>query len=91
MDYHEITDFYRRLGREFRALGAERVLLCQSKNLVSEDYKMELSVLLYGCNNKEIFQNHACKTWSDMKIEILMENELMLNVRDELMEDGVFV
>ncbi len=91
MDYQEIVDFYRQLGREFHSLGADKVVLCQSKKLMSGNYKMELSVLVFGCDSKDIFESHARKTWPDMKIEVLMENQLMLDQRDELMEDGVLL
>jgi len=91
MDYQDITNLYRQIGRDFRGFGADKVKLLKSKMLLDGVYEFEMTIVVSGCSTAEAMRTYAKKKWPDIKMEIWLEQDLMMSNREELMEDGVLL
>ena len=91
MEYQEITNLYRRIGRDFRGFGADKVQLLKSKKLQEGPYEMEMTIVVSGCSTAEAMRTYAQKKWSNIKMDIWLEQDLMMSCREELIEDGILL
>lgn len=88
MKYYEITELYRQIGREFRALGAERVILVSSRVCKDSEREMFLEVAVEGSLNSAELQQHADTLWPQVAVKVIIIEE-MVNRLDEMEEDGI--
>ena len=91
MKYQDIAGLYREIGRDFRGFGADRVKLLKSKKLLDGVYEFEMTIVVSGYSTAEAMRTYAKKKWPDIKMEIWLEQDLMMSNREELMEDGVLL
>lgn len=88
MKYYEITNLYREIGKEFRSLGAERVLLISSKTCNTAEREMILEVAVEGVENAVPLQEHAEKMWPSVQVQVILTGETE-NGWVDLEEDGI--
>ena len=88
MKYYEITNLYREIGKEFRSLGAERVLLVSSRTCNTSDREMILEVAVEGLENAAQLQEHAEKMWPSVQVQVILIGETE-NRWIDLEEDGI--
>ena len=88
MEYYEITDLYRQIGREFRALGAERVILVSSRGCRASEQELLLEVAVEGILSTTELQQHADALWPHVAVQVVMMEENISRL-DEMEADGI--
>ena len=89
---YEVVDLYREIGKEFRRLGAEKVILLHAKTNPQNVEEMYLEVAVEGFVEKEKLLAKSREEWPFLSMEIMvldevMDKELVL----EIMEDGIII
>jgi hypothetical protein len=54
-------------------------------------YEMEMTIVVNGCSTAEAMRTYAQKKWPNIKMEIWLEQDLMMSCREELIEDGILL
>lgn len=89
---YEVVELYREIGREFRQLGAEKVILLHSRTNPEKVEEMILEIAVEGFVEKEKLNVKSKERWPFLTIEIILVNELNNHeLENEIMEDGIII
>lgn len=90
MNYQEITELYRQIGRELHEQGAEKVILVNAKAHVNDHHDMTLEIVLDGVDESEKFQTLCEELWPNVKIQLLFADKEQNRISDYI-EDGILL
>lgn len=89
---YEVVDLYREIGKEFRNLGAEKVILIQSRTNPENTEEMFLEVAVEGFVEKELLLRKSQEFWPFVSMEVTILDEMSdRECVSEIMEDGIFI
>lgn len=89
---YEVVDLYREIGKEFRSLGAEKVILIQSRTNPENTEEMFLEVAVEGFVEKELLLRKSQELWPFVSMEVIVLDEMSdRECVSEIMEDGIFI
>lgn len=89
---YEVVDLYREIGKEFRSLGAEKVILIQSRTNPGNTEEMFLEVAMEGFVEKELLLRKSQELWPFVSMEVTVLDEMSdRECVSEIMEDGIFI
>lgn len=89
---YEVVDLYREIGKEFRSLGAEKVILIQSRTNPENTEEMFLEVAVEGFVEKELLLRKSQELWPFVSMEVTVLDEISdRECVSEIMEDGIFI
>lgn len=92
---YEIVDLYREIGKTFKDMGAEKVVLVNSRtNVKSSSFTEEifLEIAVEGNVDQKMLEKTACEKWPFLSMDLMVLDESSdQNLVSEIMEDGIFI
>ena len=92
---YEIVDLYREIGKTFKDMGAEKVVLVNSRtNVKSSSFTEEifLEIAVEGNVDQKMLEKTACEKWPFLSMDLMVLDERSdQNLGSEIMEDGIFI
>lgn len=92
---YEIVDLYREIGKTFKDMGAEKVVLVNSRtNVKSSSFTEEifLEIAVEGNVDQKMLEKTACEKWPFLSMDLMVLDERSdQNLVSEIMEDGIFI
>ena len=85
-----ITELYRRIGKTFRSMGADQVVLFSSRNSPDSSCEMILEIAVDGSVKAESLQEKCRELWPHIEIKITCPGEDSdIFFEEEMMLDGI--
>lgn len=90
MNYQQITNIYREIGRTYREYGADQVVLLKSQASLENEKELSLEIAVDGAVDIHELQKISRQCWPAVVVELLDLNENP-NLITEIVEDGILL